>query len=441
MATAQCRGGWAGLSGPFRRSTRAMPNSSGPRSRKQTSGAARALPLAVTRLPAAAQPPLEMVERKGLGHPDTICDAVAEEFSIALSRFYRRRFGMVMHHNVDKVLLRGGSARARFGGGRIVEPIELYLCGRATERYKGVDVPVRTLAIEAARGWIARHVPGLDPARDVRVHCLVRPGSADLVALFERAHATGTWLANDSSIGVGFAPLSPIERLVLDVDRELRSAAARRAVPGIGPDVKIMAAGRGREASLTVACAFVGRHVRDIDDYVAQKRRLAARLAAAPLSESGVLCRDIEVNAADDPATGSIYLTVSGTSAEAGDDGSTGRGNRINGLIAPGRPMTLEAAAGKNPVSHVGKLYNIAARAIAEACVSEIREVERCECWLASRIGRPVVDPHSIMLRVGIGRRGSAAGLDGKLREIARRELDGLRETWRGLLARRIALY
>jgi S-adenosylmethionine synthetase len=28
----------------------------------------------------------EAVERKGLGHPDTICDALAESFSRALSR-------------------------------------------------------------------------------------------------------------------------------------------------------------------------------------------------------------------------------------------------------------------------------------------------------------------------------------------------------------------
>lgn len=398
-------------------------------------------PLEIVRLPAMRGLPLEIVERKGIGHPDTICDALAEEFSVALSRFYRERFGMIMHHNVDKVLLRGGAAHAGFGGGRIISPIEIYLCGRATLHYKGVRVPARELAIEAARDWLRRHLPALDCVRHVRIKCLVRQGSADLIALFERAHAKGIWFANDSSIGVGFAPLSPIERMVLDIDRDLRTGEGRRVAPGIGPDIKIMAAGKGRSAAVTLACAFVGRHVQDLDDYHGQKQRLARRIAAVAARAAGLHTADVAVNAADDEDAGSIYLTATGTSAEAGDDGSTGRGNRINGLITPGRPMTLEAAAGKNPVSHVGKLYNIAARAIAEALVAQVPEIKRAECWLASRIGSPVVEPHRTIVRVGQSGGRRVAGIDAQIGSVVRRELGRLRETWRALIARRIQLY
>ncbi|HSJ96111.1 MAG TPA: methionine adenosyltransferase, partial [Myxococcota bacterium] len=63
--------------------------------------------------------PVEVVERKGLGHPDSICDALAEAFSLALSRFYREHFGRILHHNVDKVLLVGGRAEPAFGGGAV----------------------------------------------------------------------------------------------------------------------------------------------------------------------------------------------------------------------------------------------------------------------------------------------------------------------------------
>ena len=94
---------------------------------------------------------VEVVERKGLGHPDSICDALAEAFSVSLCRCYRERFGIILHHNVDKALLRGGSARPAFGGGQVVEPIEIFLAGRATTTYKGVDVPVAELAIETSR--------------------------------------------------------------------------------------------------------------------------------------------------------------------------------------------------------------------------------------------------------------------------------------------------
>src|SRR5271157_2165233 len=81
---------------------------------------------------------VEFVERKGLGHPDTLCDALAEEFSLSLSRFYLDRFGLILHHNVDKALLWGGQAQPAFGGGKILRPIEIYLSGRATYDHRGI---------------------------------------------------------------------------------------------------------------------------------------------------------------------------------------------------------------------------------------------------------------------------------------------------------------
>ena len=65
-----------------------------------------------------------------------------------------------------------------------------------------------------------------------------------------------------------------------------------------------------------------------------------------------------------------IYLSLLGTSAEDADSGQVGRGNRVNGLISVNRPMGTEAAAGKNPVSHVGKIYNLLSHKIAETAVS-----------------------------------------------------------------------
>src|SRR5687767_10595383 len=81
--------------------------------------------------------PVEVVERKGIGHPDTICDGIAERISVELCRYYLDHCGAILHHNVDKMLLCGGAARPAFGGGVIVEPIELYLGGRATEEHRG----------------------------------------------------------------------------------------------------------------------------------------------------------------------------------------------------------------------------------------------------------------------------------------------------------------
>ncbi|MCC7035287.1 MAG: methionine adenosyltransferase [Acidobacteria bacterium] len=378
--------------------------------------------------------PVEVVERKGLGHPDTICDAVAEEASLALSRFYLERFGFVLHHNVDKVLLRGGAARPRLGGGVVDAPIDIYIAGRATHAYRGVDVPVESLVVESARGWLAGHLRALDVTRDVRVRCLVRPGSRDLVELFERQRQGAPKLANDTSLGVGFAPLTPLERAVLATERALQETGA----PERGEDVKVMGVRDGGQATLTVACAFVDRHLATLGAYLQARGAAAATARDAARAALGSEAA-VEVNTADDPAIGSVYLTVTGTSAEAGDDGQTGRGNRVNGLITPARPMSLESVAGKNPITHVGKLYNVAATRLAEALVAELEDVREAHVQLVSRIGSPIEEPQVTDVRLRVETPARAAELAPRARDIAQAHLEGMGSLWEDLLTRNLA--
>ncbi len=336
--------------------------------------------------------PVEIVERKGTGHPDTICDAVAEELSRALCRFYLDQFGIVLHHNVDKVLLWGGSSQPRFGGGEVTAPMELFLAGRATCEYKGIQAPIEDLVRESCYQWLQSHFHVLDPQRHVKLHSLIRPGSVDLVELYLRQEQTGIALANDTSCGVGYAPLSELEQVVLQVEKALNAADSKSAYPEFGEDIKVMGVRKQNALELTVACAFVDRYIADVDDYLARKANLVSLVEQAVRTVSNMPVQ-VNVNAADDPAKGSLYLTVTGTSAESGDDGEVGRGNRVNGLITPYRPMNLEAAAGKNPVTHVGKLYNLVAHRVAACLVQELDEVQQAYCFLVSRIGSPIMEP------------------------------------------------
>lgn len=368
--------------------------------------------------PGAAQGDVEIVERKGLGHPDTLCDALAEELSRSLCRFYLERFGQILHHNVDKVLLWGGAARPAFGGGEVTAPAELFLAGRATTTYQGVTVPLAELAVEGSRAYLRKHLHAFDAEQHLRVHCLVRPGASELVDVHRRA------LANDTSCGAGYAPLSELERVVLRVEQQLNAAEIRRTHPELGEDVKVMGVRVARSIQLTVACAIVGRHCADLAAYLASKQRVA-EIAREAAERETALPLAIDVNAADAPERGSVYLTVTGTSAEAGDDGQAGRGNRANGLITPYRPMTMESVAGKNPISHVGKLYNLAAELVAASLVEELPGVSEAECWLVSRIGAPVGEPLAdLRLRCGTGVR--AASLESAAAEILRRHLGAI---------------
>ena len=389
---------------------------------------------------AYAEQAVEIVERKGLGHPDTVCDALAEELSRALCRFYLQRFGLVLHHNVDKVLLWGGSSQPAFGGGRILAPMEIFLAGRATCEYQGVKVPLEEIVQESCMNWLRTHFHALDPERHVKLHSLIRPGSAELVDLYLRQKQTGVALANDTSCGVGYAPLSALERVVLQVEKHLNEPASKSAHPEIGEDIKVMGVRRGEDMELTVACAFIDRHIASVDDYVAKKAQLATLVeqAASKVSNRHVM---VTVNAADDIPSGSLYLTVTGTSAEAGDDGEVGRGNRVNGLITPYRPMNMEAAAGKNPVTHVGKLYNIVAKQIADSLVDELDEVREAYCYLVSRIGSPVTEPQVADLRLLMQEGVSVDHVKIRVAQIVRDKLSASARIQEELIAGSIVVY
>lgn len=381
---------------------------------------------------------VEIVERKGLGHPDSICDALTEELSLALSRFYFERFERVLHHNVDKALLFGGAAHSAFGGGEVVAPMEISLCGRATRAYRGVAVPIEELAEQRALRWLERHMPNIDAAKHVKIRPLVRPTADNLREVFERGAAQCQALANDTSCGVGFAPLTHLEKLVVAVEAALNDSQTKRSYPFIGEDVKVMGIRHGHRYSLTIACAFVDRYVSDLSDYV-EKKLIAERLAA-DAARSIVGDVEITLNACDDVSASNVYTTVTGTSAEGGDDGEAGRGNRINGFMAPYRPMTLESAAGKNPVTHVGKLYNLAAGLIAEQIVESLPAVASAEVYLVSRIGHSIDDPLVADVRVALEPRFGTDGPRRSIEGIVRENLAAVGSLWQSLLSGEILL-
>ncbi len=384
--------------------------------------------------------PVEVVERKGQGHPDTLCDAIAERISVKLCRAYLQATGAVLHHNVDKVLLCGGASRPAFGGGDVLEPIEIHLAGRVTRAVDSTVFPVDELAVQACREVLAEHVRCLDVDRHVNIHPHFRGGSADLTELYARQPGDRVPLANDTSIGAGFAPRTDLERVVMAAERALASADAKLRCPALGDDVKVMGIRNGGRISLIVACAMIGHHLADVTAYLAAKEIATALVYAAATSETRLEV-DVALNTADDASRGSVYLTVTGTSAEAGDDGEVGRGNRTSGLITPYRPMTLEAAAGKNPVTHVGKLYSILAERVAVRLCSERPEIAAAECILVSKIGHAVTDPQIADVTITMRDTSMPLSTRDDLEPLVRRVLDSLPSLRDDLVAGRVKIF
>jgi S-adenosylmethionine synthetase len=300
-------------------------------------------------------------------------------------------------------------------------------------------IPVEELAFELAHEWLAAHIHNLEAAH-VRIVPRIRETSSDLAALFGRRGTKGAPLANDTSMGVGYAPFDPLERMVLAIGRCLASEETKRAHPEIGDDVKVFGLREEGMVRITVACAFVARYVRDLADYWAKKAQVRSLVNAAAMEAGARGSVEVDINTADRDSAESVYLTVTGLSAEAGDDGQVGRGNRVNGLITPYRPMSLEAAAGKNPLTHTGKLYNLVADHICKALVTEISGVEEAYCYLVSRIGSPIDEPQIADVRVRLADPAAIHVLQAQIEELVRAHLDGLAELWRDVIAGRTAV-
>lgn len=385
---------------------------------------------ALARTP-VAQHQVEIVERKGIGHPDSICDAIMERVSIALSREYLQRFGRVLHHNIDKAFLVAGGAEIRLGGGAVTDPMRLIFGDRATSVANGEAVPVKRIAIDTARAWIREHLRFVDPDRHVDYDVQIKPGAPELVDIFLRGELT----ANDTSAAVGYAPLTPTEQVVLDVERLLNSRTFKERFPEVGEDIKVMGYRRGDELHLTAAAAFVDRYVDSEATYFRRKAELHEAIMARLAPTAGFSQIQVYLNTLDAPGRGigGMYLTVTGTSAESGDSGQVGRGNKVNGVIALNRPMGTEAAAGKNPVSHVGKIYTIMTHQLANKIHHEVPGIQEIYVWLLSQIGAPIDQPKVAAAQVVLARHARRSVVHRRVREIMDYELANITQLTRDL--------
>src|SRR5437867_8184527 len=279
----------------------------------------------------------EIVERKGIGHPDSIADGLAEIVSRALSKMYLQRFGRILHHNTDQLEVVGGQSAPKFGGGVFLAPAYILLGGRAPTMVNGERLPYRTSAIQAAHDYLTTTCTNLNVDADVTLDCKIGQGSVDLRGLYD----TQKQLANDTSFGVGFAPFSELETVVLQTE-QLINGPLQGDLKAVGQDIKVMGVRHEDAMRLTIAAAIVDKHVSDGDAYVGVIEELRERVLDNAVKYTDREAK-VDINTGDNPEAGIYYLTVTGLSWEKGDDGRSVRGNCVNGLITPYRPMSMEA--------------------------------------------------------------------------------------------------
>jgi len=369
---------------------------------------------------------LEIVERKGLGHPDCICDHIMDRISVRLSQEYKKKLGFIMHHNIDKSLLAAGEAETRFGGGKLKKPMLLIVGDRATFKVGDVEIPVVDIAVKTAKEWFKNKLRFVDPEKHVRYQVELKPGHPELMDIFKRkGRVLG---ANDTSAAVGYAPMTRTEQIVLKTEKFVNSPEFKKRFPESGEDVKVMAFRKNKDLRLTISMALVDRYVKDEDDYFKKKAALSEEITRFVKDDTDFERATVDLNTLDVKGRGieGVYLTVLGTSAEAGDSGQVGRGNRINGVIPLNRPFCSEAAAGKNPVSHVGKIYNTLTHKIASEIYNKVSGLEEVYIWLLSQIGKPIDQPAIAAAQVVMKGNNSFESVKKHIEEVVNKQLENI---------------
>jgi S-adenosylmethionine synthetase len=373
----------------------------------------------------------EIVERKGLGHPDTICDLVMNQISIDLSKLYLKETGTIQHHNMDKALLVAGQSENNFGGGKLTKPMKMILGDRATFDIGEKKIPIGDFAVQTAKNWFEKN---LRYVNDEHVEYQVEIGvaSKELRSIFENP---SSFASNDTSALVGYAPFTETESIVLNTEQYMNSKQFKDKFSESGEDVKVMGFRNSNHVDLTIAMAFVDRYISSVNQYFQRKDEMLQEINEF-LKKTYNMKITTSMNCLDskNKGTSGLYLTVLGTSADSADSGQVGRGNMASRVISPSRPAGAEATAGKNPVSHIGKIYNALSFKIANEICDNISNLDEVYVWMYNVIGRPVNEPRAVIVQP-ISKGDLFDVEKNQINEIVEKNLQNIHEFCNGLIS------
>ncbi len=355
------------------------------------------------------QLPIEIVERKGLGHPDTIADGIAEAVSVEYSKYCLENFGVVLHHNVDKILVLGGQCKLEYGQGKLLKPFRVILGGRMSRSFGGKEIDIKDIQTKVVKNYFKKVLPRIDIDKDLKF-CSFTTSNSKIPYWFDPRNINDlpeykNSHANDTATIIGFWPLSILEQMVLASERYFYDFEQkfRPRFDLVGNDIKIMGLRRRRYVKLTLCVPFQADKINNQKEYFERKETIKEGLQEFLEEKFGSLLdvaveintQDQRVKNEDDMGHGR-YLTIIGSALDYGEEGVSGRGNRCRGLISVMRPSSVESVYGKNPVYHVGKVYSIIANTIAQQI--GIKFDCKVTIIVTTRNGDPLYSPYNIVV-------------------------------------------
>lgn len=355
----------------------------------------------------------EITERKGRGHPDTLSDHLAELLSRTYSKFTLEKYGVVLRHQFDKLSLMGGKCDVKFGGGNFKSPIRLLINGRITSKFGDEIIDAKELLIKTASSFLEKELRNFNFSRDCKVMWEVTSNSTRGMidnenkgnsAIHNRFHPRSIKdlpeatrpISNDTAVGCGWAPFSKLEKMILGIEQTLTSDETWKKYPWMGADCKIMGSRYKNEVDLTISIPQLSTHVNSVDEYKNNYQKILVIINDLIKDKYDFEKVRVTLNPGDNTDKEMLYLRLTGSCIESGDEGQVSRGNRLGGVISSRRPFSVEGLSGKNPSYHAGKIYSVASLDIANKIWNE--QKVPCEVFISSQIDRPLDDPWVVVI-------------------------------------------
>lgn len=362
---------------------------------------------------------IEITERKGIGHPDTLADMLAIECSKAYAKFCLKNYGCVLHYNLDKLYI--GAGLFKYEEGKVIKKsnIIVNLNGRVTNTMNGEKIDLDNIFKPVIKKYLKTVLPRLDVENDLTININSTQNTKrdywysprDINDVPDYKNVT----AGDTALCVAHGDFTFCESLAL----YLESILYDKTIEGymspkykdIGQDIKFMVSRIGKKVEVTICLPVLrGCYKNDMEyDKIIKKYERIFYKSLDNFDNPRGYQVVIRVNYKDDGTIDKYTLCI-GTCAECGEEGIVGRGNDGQGLISAFRPHTVEAPFGKNVRYHTGYVVSFMAQRAVSRIYKELGV--RCMIYAITRNRNSLYDPYVFYLSVDNKQD------EGKIREI-----------------------
>ncbi len=350
---------------------------------------------------------IEIVERKGLGHPDTIADKLAGELSRVYSKYCMDNYGVILHHNIDKLYVGAGLFLLEDGKIKRHHKIRVDLNGRVSNSMNGKMIDLERIFVPVIQDYMGSILPRLNPKEDleININCTQRSKREYWYQPRDKNDVpdSSKLFAADTALCVSYGKRTYCEELAYKLEQFFwktnKDGYPTPKYDDIGQDIKVMVSRIGKDVVASISLPVFKDKYNSKDEYDKIVIKYENKLNEYLTTIDNPLKYNVKVEVDRMPDdTYQEYVLVLGSCIECGEEGLVGRGNDSQGLISSVREHTMEAPSGKNLRYHTGRVVSYMANNATKRIAEELGVA--CTLYALTRNRGSILRPYLFYLSV-----------------------------------------